>query len=187
MIALRELSKRFGDTVAVDELDVRRQAGGRDGISRAERRREVDDDAPDPGARQPDRRLGDRSTGARTGSCPAPMREVGAVLDATAIHGKRSAYQHLRWLAQAGGIPPQPHRRGARSRRVDGSRPEARRRLLTRYAPAAGHRRGVAGRPRKRCCSTSRPTASTRKACSGCERCSGSSPPKGGRSSSPAT
>ena len=36
---------------------------------------------------------------------PAPMREVGALLDAKAIHGKRSAYQHLRWLAQAGGIP----------------------------------------------------------------------------------
>ena len=29
----------------------------------------------------------------------APMREVGALLDAKAVHGKRSARQHLRWLA----------------------------------------------------------------------------------------
>ncbi len=33
------------------------------------------------------------------------MHEVGALLDAKAVHGKRSARQHLRWLAQAGGLP----------------------------------------------------------------------------------
>jgi ABC-2 type transport system ATP-binding protein len=35
-----------------------------------------------------------------------PLREVGALLDATAIHGGRSARHHLRWLAQAGGVAP---------------------------------------------------------------------------------
>ena len=31
------------------------------------------------------------------------MREVGALLDAGAVHGKRTARAHLRWLADAGG------------------------------------------------------------------------------------
>ena len=34
-----------------------------------------------------------------------PMREVGAVLDAKAVHGGRSARNHLLCLAQAGGLP----------------------------------------------------------------------------------
>lgn len=34
----------------------------------------------------------------------APVREVGALLDAKAMFGKRSARKHLLWLAQAGGI-----------------------------------------------------------------------------------
>jgi ABC-2 type transport system ATP-binding protein len=33
------------------------------------------------------------------------MREVGALLDAKAVHGARTAYRHLQWVAQAGGIP----------------------------------------------------------------------------------
>ena len=33
------------------------------------------------------------------------MREVGALLDATAVHGGRSAYRHLLCLAQTNGIP----------------------------------------------------------------------------------
>lgn len=36
---------------------------------------------------------------------PAPIREVGALLDAGAVHGGRSARQHLRWVAQASDIP----------------------------------------------------------------------------------
>ena len=36
---------------------------------------------------------------------PAPMREVGALLDARAIHPSRSAYHHLLTLAQSNGIP----------------------------------------------------------------------------------
>jgi ABC-2 type transport system ATP-binding protein len=36
---------------------------------------------------------------------PAPMHEVGSLLDAKAIQGGRTAYQHLRWVAQASRIP----------------------------------------------------------------------------------
>jgi ABC-2 type transport system ATP-binding protein len=35
---------------------------------------------------------------------PAPLRQVGALLDAKAVEGVRSARNHLRWLALAGGI-----------------------------------------------------------------------------------
>ena len=36
---------------------------------------------------------------------PAPMREVGALLDAKALHGGRRARDHLPCLAQSNGIP----------------------------------------------------------------------------------
>jgi ABC-2 type transport system ATP-binding protein len=36
---------------------------------------------------------------------PAPMREVGALLDARALHGGRRAFDHLLCLAQSNGIP----------------------------------------------------------------------------------
>jgi ABC-2 type transport system ATP-binding protein len=35
----------------------------------------------------------------------APMQEVGALIDPSAVHGGRSAYHHLLWQAQAGGLP----------------------------------------------------------------------------------
>src|SRR6185369_2859057 len=36
---------------------------------------------------------------------PAPMEEVGTLLDAKAIQGGRTARQHLRWMTKAGGLP----------------------------------------------------------------------------------
>jgi ABC-2 type transport system ATP-binding protein len=36
---------------------------------------------------------------------PAPLRDVGALIDAKAIHPSRSAYHHLLGLAQSNGIP----------------------------------------------------------------------------------
>jgi len=35
----------------------------------------------------------------------APMRKIGALIDPSAVHGGRSAYHHLLWQAQAGGLP----------------------------------------------------------------------------------
>jgi ABC-2 type transport system ATP-binding protein len=42
--------------------------------------------------------------GRRFSDLPSPMREVGALLDAKAVHGGRSAYNHLLCLAQTNGI-----------------------------------------------------------------------------------
>jgi ABC-2 type transport system ATP-binding protein len=39
------------------------------------------------------------------GELAAPIQEVGALLEAKAIQGGRSAYNHLLWIALAGGIP----------------------------------------------------------------------------------
>ncbi len=35
----------------------------------------------------------------------APMQEIGALIDPSAVHGGRTAYNHLLWQAQAGGLP----------------------------------------------------------------------------------
>jgi ABC-2 type transport system ATP-binding protein len=35
----------------------------------------------------------------------APVQEIGALIDPSAVHGARSAYNHLLWQAQAGGLP----------------------------------------------------------------------------------
>jgi ABC-2 type transport system ATP-binding protein len=43
--------------------------------------------------------------GHRYGESPAPLREVGALLEARAIHPGRSARDHLRWMAASNGIP----------------------------------------------------------------------------------
>src|SRR6202050_3511735 len=43
--------------------------------------------------------------GQRYRDLPAPMREVGALIDAKAVHPSRSAYHHLLSLAQSNGIP----------------------------------------------------------------------------------
>ncbi|WP_086702004.1 ABC transporter ATP-binding protein, partial [Streptomyces tricolor] len=39
------------------------------------------------------------------GKLPNAPRQVGALLDAKAVHGGRTAYHHLLWLAQSNGIP----------------------------------------------------------------------------------
>ena len=43
--------------------------------------------------------------GHRYAASPAPLREIGALLDAHAIHPGRSARDHLRWMAASNGIP----------------------------------------------------------------------------------
>src|SRR5918998_800505 len=43
--------------------------------------------------------------GRRYAEHPAPLREVGALLEARALHPGRSARDHLRWLAASNGIP----------------------------------------------------------------------------------
>ena len=43
--------------------------------------------------------------GRRYSDSPAPLREVGALLEAKAVHPGRSAHNHLRWLAATNGLP----------------------------------------------------------------------------------
>lgn len=86
--------------------------------------------------------------GRRYAEHAAPLREVGAMLEARAIHTGRSAFNHLLALAATHGI--------ARSRVEEvidlvGLRQVARKRaawLLARHGPAPGHRLRAARRPR---------------------------------------
>ncbi len=122
MIEVRELSKRFRDTVAVDRLSFDVRPGvvtgflGPNGAGKTTTMRLILGlDNPTRGSATVD--------GRSYRELPAPMREVGALLDATAIHGHCTAYQHLRWLAQAGGIRRSRVDAVARARRADSASP----------------------------------------------------------------
>jgi ABC-2 type transport system ATP-binding protein len=104
VIEVRGLSKRFGSTVAVDNLSFDITPGvvtgflGPNGAGKSTTMRMI------LGLDQPS--AGSVTVNGRSyRDNPAPMREVGALLDAKAVVGGRSAENHLRWLAQAGGIP----------------------------------------------------------------------------------
>ncbi|MCU1615102.1 MAG: transporter related protein [Frankiales bacterium] len=104
MIEVRGLTKRYGDKTAVDGLTFTVRPGivtgflGPNGAGKSTTMRMV---------------LGlDRPTAgtATVGGRPyvehaAPLREVGALLEARAVHTSRSAYNHLRALAATHGIP----------------------------------------------------------------------------------
>lgn len=105
MIELRNLSKRYGDTLAVDDLSFTIAPGrvtgflGPNGAGKSTTMRMILGlDAPSGGEVT--------LNGRRYGAIPAPMQEIGALLDPKAIHGGRTAYNHLRWIARAGGLPP---------------------------------------------------------------------------------
>jgi ABC-2 type transport system ATP-binding protein len=103
MIEARGLTKRYGDRVAVDHLtfDVRpgRVTGflGPNGAGKSTTIRMIMGlDRPDAG----------RVTvnGRRYADHAAPLHEVGALLEARAVHSGRSAYHHLLALAATTGI-----------------------------------------------------------------------------------
>ena len=104
MIEVRNLSKRYGATVAVDRLsfDVRPGAVtgflGPNGAGKSTTMRLLLGlDLPDAGQAL----IGGR----RYRELPWPLREVGALLEAKAFHPGRSARAHLAALAAANGIP----------------------------------------------------------------------------------
>ena len=144
MIEVANLSKRYGDKLAVDGLDFVVRPGvvtgflGPNGAGKPATMRMIAGlDEPAAG------RV--RVSGRESRAAPAPMAELGILLEARAMHTGRSARNHLLALAQANGVG---------RRRVEG---------LTGMAglgevagqraggfspgdgPAAGHRRGVAG------------------------------------------
>ncbi len=109
MIRAHALTKRFatgkGQTrVAVDGIDFVVEPGrvtgflGPNGAGKSTTMRMILGlDAPTSGTVS--------VNGHRYAAAPAPLREIGALLDAHAIHPGRSARDHLRWMAASNGIP----------------------------------------------------------------------------------
>ena len=104
MIEAQSLTKRYGDKVAVDDLSFSVEPGkitgflGPNGAGKTTTMRLILGlDRPTKGTvtvhGKDFRELGQ------------PMREVGALLDAKAVHGGRSAYNHLLCLAQTNNLP----------------------------------------------------------------------------------
>ena len=103
MIRAQGLTKAFGDKIAVNGLDFTIEPGrvtgflGPNGAGKSTTMRmALGLDAPTRGTIS--------LNGHRYASSPAPLREVGALLEAHAIHPGRSARDHLRWMAASNGI-----------------------------------------------------------------------------------
>ncbi|NUR28125.1 MAG: ABC transporter ATP-binding protein [Catenulispora sp.] len=104
MIEVHDLSKRYGDKTAVDHLTFSVQPGrvtgflGPNGAGKSTTMRLILGlDRPNSGT-------------ATIGGVPytalrEPLRKVGALLEARAVHTGRSAYHHLWCLAQSQGLP----------------------------------------------------------------------------------
>jgi ABC-2 type transport system ATP-binding protein len=103
-IEARGLVKRFGGTLAVDDLSFTVRPGrvtgfvGPNGAGKSTTMRLILGlDAPD---------AGEALVGGRPyATLPAPLREVGVLLEAAALHPGRSAYDHLLWMAQSNRLP----------------------------------------------------------------------------------
>jgi len=104
MIEVEALTKRFGRTTAVDRLSFAVRPGGITGFL-----------GPNGAGKSTTLRMilalttptAGRATvnGRAYRSLRAPLREVGALLDAGTAHGGRTAYRHLCWLAASNGLP----------------------------------------------------------------------------------
>ena len=104
MIEARGLSKRYGAKIAVNNLSFGVEPGrvtgflGPNGAGKTTTMRLILGlDFPDTGTVTID--------GKQYANLAYPMREVGALLDAKAVHGGRSAYNHLLCLAQTNNLP----------------------------------------------------------------------------------
>src|SRR5215469_6869640 len=104
MIEARDLTKRFGPKVAVDHLSFTVEPGrvtgflGPNGAGKSTTMRLVLGlDLPHGGTAT--------INGRRYRDLPSPLRTVGALLEARAVHTGRSAYNHLLFLAQTQGLP----------------------------------------------------------------------------------
>ncbi len=104
MIEARNLTKLYGATTAVSDLSFTVQPGvvtgflGPNGSGKSTTMRLILGlDAPTDGAVM--------VNGKRYADGPAPLHEVGALLEARSVHPGRTAYNHLLALAQTHGIP----------------------------------------------------------------------------------
>ncbi len=103
MIVVENLTKKYGNSIAVDRLSFEVRPGtitgflGPNGAGKSTTMRMMLGlDRPDSG--------NVKINGQPYTRHPAPIHEVGALLDAKSVFGKRSARQHLTWIAQAGGV-----------------------------------------------------------------------------------
>jgi ABC-2 type transport system ATP-binding protein len=103
VIEVNGLTKRYGKTVAVQDLSFAVKPGlvtgflGPNGAGKSTTMRLILGlDAPDSGHATVD--------GKRYADHPAPLAEVGALLEARSVHPGRSAYNHLLSLAQTHGV-----------------------------------------------------------------------------------
>ena len=104
MIEARDLTKRYGEALAVDHLSFEVRPGrvtgflGPNGACKSTTMRLI------LGLDRPD--SGRVTVNGRTyHDLPWPLREVGALLEARSVHPGRSAYMHLLSLAQTNDIP----------------------------------------------------------------------------------
>ncbi len=104
MIEVRGLTKRYGEKIAVSDLSFTVQPGivtgflGPNGSGKSTTMRMIIGlDRPTAGSVTVD--------GRRYRDFAAPLTEVGALLEARAVHTGRSAFNHLLALAQTHGIP----------------------------------------------------------------------------------
>ena len=104
MIEVRDLTKRFGDKVAVDHLSFTVEPGrvtgflGPNGAGKSTTMRLILGlDHPNTGTAT--------INGQRYQDLPSPLRTVGALLEAKSVHGGRTARNHLLFLAQTQGLP----------------------------------------------------------------------------------
>ena len=104
MIEVKAITKRYKDKVAVDDLSFEVREGvvtgflGPNGSGKSTTMRMIMGlDAPDGGTAT--------INGVAFHDLGLPLREVGALLEAKAIHPGRSAFNHLWYLAQTNDIP----------------------------------------------------------------------------------
>jgi ABC-2 type transport system ATP-binding protein len=104
MIEAHDLTKRYGDKLAVDHLSFTVEPGrvtgflGPNGAGKSTTMRLVLGlDKPNEGTATID--------GRRYRELAQPLRTVGALLEAKSVHTGRSAYNHLLFLAQTQGLP----------------------------------------------------------------------------------
>jgi ABC-2 type transport system ATP-binding protein len=138
-VSTSRLTKSFGDRTVVDGLALAIPSGpicgfvGPNGAGKTTTMRMILGlDAPTQGSVTVD--------GRSYRDLPAPMREVGALLDAKALHGGRRAFDHLLCLAQSNGIP---RRRVDEVLRIVGLEDVARRRVKG-FSLGMGQRLGIA-------------------------------------------
>ena len=142
MIELADLTKRYGDKVAVDHLTFTVRPGtvtgflGPNGAGKSTTMRLLLGlDRPTTGTVRID--------GKRYDQLREPLKDIGALLEAKGVHGGRSAFNHLLCLAQSNGIPPsRVHASGHRWSHRGGQ--EEGERILAGHGPAARDRRGAA-------------------------------------------